>query len=131
MTADPRDAQQPQTATGFDKFYDDYDRGTWCISAVDGQNFIVGDVLIDGLTTKQADDALRALAEAIAIGARQERERLVAWHAQVREDWRQYWQGKDHRYGRDFAAFLGERLRNDYRLPEPDDHFIPEPEAGS
>jgi len=47
--------------TRFDKFYDDYDRGTWCISAVGYKGVIVGDVLISDLTTQQADDTLKAL----------------------------------------------------------------------
>ena len=38
------------------------------------------------------------------------------WYDEVRETWEGFWKGKDHRYGRDFAAFLGERLMSDFRL---------------
>jgi hypothetical protein len=45
----------------FEKFYDDYERGTWCISQVDEGHFLIGDVLVEDLTGPQADDVLALL----------------------------------------------------------------------
>jgi hypothetical protein len=81
----------------------------------------------DGTTTPLRDHSRADILAIEAEARQQERERLRAWHRQVREDWRAYWMGKDHPYAR-FATFLGERLRNDFELPEPDDRFIADPE---
>lgn len=43
---------------------------------------------------------------------------LREWIQVVAKDWRLHWRGRDHRYGRDFAAFVGERLMTDFRLRE-------------
>ena len=43
-------------------------------------------------------------------------EGLDAYMTKVVAAWREHWEGRDHRYGTDFAAFLGERLMTDYRL---------------
>jgi hypothetical protein len=45
----------------FDKFYDDYERETWCISQVTYDGFITGEVLVSDLTGPQADDVLALL----------------------------------------------------------------------
>lgn len=39
---------------------------------------------------------------------------LDNWLANVVHHWREEWEGKDHRYGHDFAAFLGERFLTDF-----------------
>lgn len=45
------------------------------------------------------------------------RELLEAWVDNVVESWRDHWRGRDdHRYGVDFAAFLGERFLTDFAL---------------
>jgi hypothetical protein len=36
------------------------------------------------------------------------------WAESVRLAWLEYWAGEDHRYGRDFAAFMGERFMTDF-----------------
>lgn len=41
---------------------------------------------------------------------------LDLYVADVRATWEECWKGRDHRYGRDFAAFLGERLLTDFDL---------------
>jgi hypothetical protein len=41
---------------------------------------------------------------------------LRTWMEGVVKAWRDYWQGKDHRYGHDFASFVGERLMTDFEL---------------
>lgn len=41
---------------------------------------------------------------------------IEEWYDEVKETWEGYWKGKDHRYGCDFAAFVGERLMSDFRL---------------
>lgn len=39
----------------------------------------------------------------------------------VRRDWKEHWEGRlDHRYGRDFHAFLGERILTDFDLADLD-----------
>lgn len=41
---------------------------------------------------------------------------LEHWIRGVVSAWQEHWMGKDHRYGRDFAAFVGERLLTDFSL---------------
>jgi hypothetical protein len=41
--------------TTYDKFYDDYERGTWFISPLDADNFVSDIIVVDGLTGPQAD----------------------------------------------------------------------------
>ena len=40
------------------------------------------------------------------------------WIKSVVKAWKEHWEGKDHRYGRDFAAFLGERLITDFNVKD-------------
>jgi hypothetical protein len=43
---------------------------------------------------------------------------LEAFAVQVQRDWLNHWKDRgDHRYAKDYAAFLGERLITDFRLP--------------
>ncbi|MFI5230756.1 MAG: hypothetical protein ACHQWU_16920 [Gemmatimonadales bacterium] len=51
---------------------------------------------------------------------------LRVWLASRAQDWDRHWKGRDHRYGDDFAAFVGEALLTDFELrdlgrdtPEP------------
>ena len=41
---------------------------------------------------------------------------IEAWFSDVKKAWKEYWKDVDHRYGRDFAAFVGERLMTDFGL---------------
>lgn len=43
---------------------------------------------------------------------------LDEWMTGVVSSWREHWEGTDHRYGKDFAAFLGERVITDFHLRE-------------
>lgn len=44
-------------------------------------------------------------------------ELLKDWLSNVIVDWRTHWADRpDHRYGRDMAAFIGERLLTDFEL---------------
>jgi hypothetical protein len=52
---------------------------------------------------------------------------LAAWGesmdqyvAGVVRDWEKFWKGRDHRYGHDFHAFLGERMLTDFDLRQHD-----------
>lgn len=56
-------------------------------------------------------------------------ERLLSdWIESVRRDWREHWEPKpDHRYGRDFEAFLGERLKTDLLLHRFAARLAPQP----
>jgi len=47
-------------------------------------------------------------------------EGMDRWVAEVVALWEQVWKGKDHRYGRDFHAFLGERVLTDFELRHHD-----------
>lgn len=47
------------------KFYSDYDTGTWCIAMADEAGMIVGPVLVDDLTLGQADAVLALLIDAL------------------------------------------------------------------
>ena len=57
----------------YEKFYDDYERGTWFIAPVDDKDYIRPDILVDGLTGPQADaivaalNAARALADELGV----------------------------------------------------------------
>ena len=60
---------------------------------------------------------------------------IEGWYVEVRETWEGFWKGRnEHRYGRDFAAFVGERLISDFRLTKPegenDTEQRPSTEAG-
>jgi len=41
---------------------------------------------------------------------------LDEWMKSVVDSWVENWKGKDHRYGHDFAAFLGERFLTDFDM---------------
>jgi hypothetical protein len=41
---------------------------------------------------------------------------LRVWMQGVIKAWQEHWEGRDHRYGQDFAAFVGERLMTDFEL---------------
>jgi hypothetical protein len=49
-----------------------------------------------------------------------EREAMDEYVAGVVKAWEGYWRGKDHRYGQDFHAFLGERILTDFDLRHHD-----------
>jgi len=62
-------------------------------------------------------------------------EKIEAWFREVECVWDKHWKGRDHRYGRDFAAFVGERLLTDFHLRrdtegENDTEQRPSTEAG-
>lgn len=51
--------------------------------------------------------------------ARQTHRDIEGYVREVRSVWRGHWAKRpDHRYGKDFAAFLGERLLSDFDLRE-------------
>jgi len=54
------------------------------------------------------------------------RARIREWMQDVVFAWRGYWKGKDHRYGHDFAAFVGERLLTDFDLREYEEFALSE-----
>ena len=69
------------------------------------------DVVLEASVGSILDDYAAALSQ-----PRQENG-LDSYMADVVKAWRGHWEGRnDHRYGRDFAAFLGERLMNDFNL---------------
>jgi len=55
-----------------------------------------------------------------------QRDALQPWYKNVVEVWNEHWKGTDHRYGKDCAAFVGERLMTDFYLrpPQPPDIYI-------
>ena len=60
------------------------------------------------------------MASDAATASREDVRKVVLdWALDVRATWREHWQPRpDHRYGQDFAAFLGERLLTDCDLRE-------------
>ena len=49
-------------------------------------------------------------------------EKMRVYMDDVVECWERTWRGKNHRYGHDFAAFLGERVMTDFDLRSQEPH---------
>lgn len=65
---------------------------------------------------------LRRDKRAVVVHSPATRKTLQHWADDVARAWLETWKGRDdHRYGKDFAAFMGERFLTDFDMRDVED----------